>query len=98
MELLSITSFLDSLRGKIYKILPLKESQNTHLPLYLKSWIREIEASLKSLPILGEPREYITIDNTINFMRFNQYDIAVCRYEVFKMLSLIDALKKKVGG
>ena len=97
MELLSITSFLDSLIGKIYKILPLKESQNTHLPLYLKSLIREIEGSLKSFPILCESREYITIVNTINFMRFNQYDIPVCRYEVFKMLNLIDALKKKVG-
>lgn len=94
--------FLRSAVGKVYKILPLKEEfdagDNTHLDAYLDSLCCELGGALDTFPELRSIPGYISVLNTAKFLSQNDFDHAVCKREVFKMIRLLQQIENEIGG
>ena len=99
---MSYISFIKSLTGKIYKILPMKEDElkgkTVHLNEYINSLSIEIIGATKTFPELVNEDGYISIINIINFMNNNEFDFKICKREVFKMLNYLNYLESQIGG
>ncbi|HPE08186.1 MAG TPA: hypothetical protein PLT28_00440 [Saprospiraceae bacterium] len=97
---MTLTLFIQSLTGKIYKILPLRENleQMEDLQLYLASLVIELEGAYTTFPALKETRNYITIINTLNYFLSHDVDKKVYKREVFKMLDILRKIQLELGG
>lgn len=87
---------LEHLISKIYKILPLKESDNTSLYEYLDSVAIQLEGARKTCIEFTTndlySRKYIEIINTINYLKDNTFTTKQCKREVFKCISLLSGI------
>lgn len=94
--------YIQYLIGKLYKILPMKENQDAgvdvHLQEYLDALLREVLGSLDTFPEARECKEYLAVVNVLQFLCRNEFDLDVCRRDVFKMLNLLDQIVKEMGG
>lgn len=99
---MSLALFLETLTGKIYKILPLKESSdsgsNVHISEYVASLLIEIVGACDTFPQLKEYAGYLGIVNTIQYISQHNISVKVCKREVFKMLRLLEDIEKQIGG
>ena len=99
---MSLTLFLNSLTGKIFKILPLKEKYNdgyaVHLEDYLDSLLIEILGACDTFLELSKSPDYLTIINTMQYISQNDVSVRVCKREVFKMIELVNKINKKGGA
>ena len=97
---MSLTLFLDSLTGKIFKILPLKEKKDNgvavHLEEYLESLLIEISGAYNTFPELSKSVDYLTIVNIMEYLSQNEVSKRVCKREIFKMIDLIKKTKEGV--
>lgn len=93
--------FLKSLTGKIFKILPLKEKSDSgiavHLEEYLESLLIEIIGACETFQELNNSSDFLTIVNTMQYLSQNEISGRVCKREVFKMIGLIEKIKKQEG-
>lgn len=98
---MSLTLFLNSLTGKIFKILPLKEKNDAgyavHLEDYLESLLIEIIGACDTFSELGDSAEFLTVVNTMQYISQNDVSVKVCKREVFKMIGLINKISKQGG-
>lgn len=87
---------LEHLISKIFKILPLKESNNSNLYDYLDSVIIQLEGARKTCIEFTTNdkfnRKYFEIINTVNYLRDNEFTTQQCKREVFKCISLINGI------
>ncbi|MFA6728938.1 MAG: hypothetical protein WCS17_12115 [Prevotella sp.] len=99
---MSLTLFLNSLTGKIFKILPLKEKNDdgyaVHLEDYLESLLIEIIGACGTFSDLGSSVEFLTVINTMQYISQNDVSVKVCKREVFKMIDLVNKINKKGGA
>ena len=97
---MSLISYRKLLVGKLYKILPLWELQfsgdiTTEVYWkYLNSLTKEVIGALDTYPDLNQDGGYITIVNTLNYMKSHEITHEECRSEVFKMIGQIESQKK----
>jgi hypothetical protein len=91
-----IHNFLDGLIGSIYKILPLKEENNSYLDDYLDSLAIQLTGALETYPELSTNTKYISIVNSIQFFRKNEFSLKQCRREVFKCIESVKKIQKEV--
>lgn len=97
---MSLSSYLKFLVGKLYKILPLWELQvaegisSDAYWKYLNSLIKEIIGALDTYPELREDNGYISVVNTLNYMKSHEVTHEECRSEVFKMIGQIELSEK----
>ena len=102
MSAMSVISYRKLLVGKIYKILPLWELQSSGdmnpetFSKYLSSLIKEVIGALDTYPELNGDSGYITVINTLNYMKSHKITHTECRSEVFKMISQIEPSKKRI--
>jgi len=94
MEDKSTKLFLKSLIGEVYKILPMKESNDEGLSYYLDSLCIQLLGGLESFSELKRCNKYISILNVIQFFRINEYDTRTCKREVLKCTNLLEKLSK----
>jgi len=87
----SLNEYLEDLVGKIYKILPLKESEIDTLNEYIKSLQLEI---IGSLNIFDNDAKIMTVINTLQYFIDNEYDTKTCKREVFKCIKIVKKLRR----
>ncbi len=91
-----ISKFLNGLVGAIYKILPLKEDENSYLSDYLDSLVVQLKGALETYPELASNVRYISVINSIQYFRKNDYTVKQCKREVFKCIKDIEKIQKEV--
>lgn len=86
--------YLSSLKGKVYKILPMKEEDDKGLKTYINSLCVELEGSVgvSTLPVTSESTEYIRVICVIKWLKENDFTVNVCRREIFKCLNIIETM------
>lgn len=91
-----VLDFLKGLIGAIYKILPLKEENNSYLDDYLDSLTIQLTGALETYPELSSNTKYISIINSIQYFRKNEFNVKQCRREVFKCIENVKKIQKEV--
>ena len=96
-----LNAYLQSLTGRIFKILPMKEQMlagdGVYLDRYLATLSLEMQGASRTFLELQESAEYIALLNTVNGL-CEDTPLPFLKREVFKMLSLVDKLKAEYGG
>ena len=75
--------FLTSMIGSIFKILPLYDENNVGLQSHIDSVaIQELKTNQK----------YISVINSINFLRKNEYTKRQCKREVLRCTNILEKM------
>jgi hypothetical protein len=83
-----IMRYLEALKGKIYKLLPIYEEDKPSFKIYAKSLLIELKGATLTFPFLNTEKHFIDIINIVNY--FTEYDVSYyeCKKQVFKCLDL----------
>ena len=99
---ISPAPFLNSLTGKIYKLIPMRDDAESgvevFLDKYLDSLLIELMGAMDTFPDLSRDNQYLSIVNTAQYMAHHEISHAVWRRESFKMLNMLDRVLSKFGG
>ena len=84
-----IEQYLEALKGKIYKLLPIYEEDKPSFQIYAKSLVIELTGATITFPVLKSEKHFIDILNIVNY--FAEYDVNyyTCKKQVFKCLDLV---------
>lgn len=88
-------NYLKYLVGKLFKVLPMKESGVKSLNTYLRSLQIEFIGSTELIGNIKNDAEFLSLLNTIQFLIDNNYDNKTCKREVFKCISILKNIQKK---
>ena len=92
----ALTSYLQNLINKVYKILPMMEEQCDTLPSYLQSLEHELIGCYKLWDILADEPQFMAVINVVKYLSAEDYDLVVCKREVFKAIHLIEGVNKNI--
>lgn len=87
-------TYAERLTGKVYKILPICETNIETREAYMDSLIIELKGSFETLDDKFDRTEYMTVINTLIELMNEEYDPVIYRREIFKCIRII----RKVGG
>lgn len=89
-------SFVNSLRGKIFKIIPIHEDGNDTLDKYIESLLVEMRGGAINFPNIGANPHYITALNIVAFFneQHDDIDLSVYKREVFKAINEINKIAR----
>lgn len=95
---MSIEAFLQSLIGKIFKILPMREQLESGEQIFLEQYLAtlaiELSGACITFPELSTNKNFITIINTVNGINtYGILSVKEIKCEVFKMINLLEKLK-----
>jgi len=85
-------NYLNFLIGRVYKILPISESEPETLKSYLDSLILELTGSKDLILKLKKDASFLSLIATLQSLSENQYSHNVIRSEVFKCIDIIKKL------
>lgn len=94
----SFNSYFEILINKTFKILPLKESETDTLESYLNSLLREIVGNAELVGFLKDEPMFISFVSILTYLATEQYDVAVCKQEVFKCIRLLKNIRERCFG
>lgn len=89
-------SYLDSLVGRFYKIMPMYEDNDPTLKSYLEGLCRELSGSKSLILALNNNPYFIQLISTIQYFIDNDFDKKICKKEVMKCIDISKKLKKKL--
>lgn len=92
----ALISYLQNLVNKVYKVLPMKEEQCVTLTSYLLSLKNELIGCYNLWQVLEDEPQFLAVVNIIEYLASEEYDVAVCKREVFKAIRLIESVKQKI--
>lgn len=92
-----IQRHLQSLIGRFYKILPIKESGEPSLNKYMDSLQREMLGCHSLIVALNYDELYLSLLSVLQYLIENDCDTDIVRYEVFKAIDTCKKLQKKYG-
>ena len=84
--------YLSSLSRKIFKILPMFEDREPTLSTYINSLKIEMIGYMSVNPVVRESDSYQTALNIIGYLETCEYDMRICKREVFKAKNIIDSM------
>lgn len=84
--------YLTSLSHKIFKILPMFEDKEPTLSTYINSLKIEMIGYMSIKPEIKENESYQTALNIIGYLENGEYDMRLCKREVFKAKNIIDSM------
>lgn len=85
-------AYVQRLIGKIYKILPICETNPSTKQAYIESLMRELHGSLYTISNAYYRVQCITVLNTLMYLSVADYDADIYRSEVFKCLHIIESI------
>lgn len=89
-------NYLLSLRGDVFKLLPMKESEmsglNNHVDEYIESLIVNATGAMTTYPILASQKQYLYVLNNMQYLRSNTVDFKQWRKIVLNSTRGIDNL------
>jgi hypothetical protein len=89
-------SYLDSLVGKFFKIMPMQNDNDPTLKSYLEGLARELSGSRSLIIILNNNPYFIQLICTVQYLIDNEVSKKVCKTEVMKCIDISKKLKKKL--
>lgn len=96
-----VDSYFDILTSKFFKVLPMKETEEPTLQVYLDSLCLELIGGKSIESMVGfveHDGEYMTVLSIAFALRDNPaYDVKTVRREVFHAISVCQDLKEKYG-
>lgn len=84
--------YLSSLSRKIFKILPMFEDKEPTLSTYINSLKIEMMGYMAINPEVKENECYQTALSIIGYLENGEYDMRLCKREVFKAKNIIDSM------
>lgn len=97
-----LRNFLLVLRGDIYKLLPMKESElngeDNHLEEHLDAMIINLAGAVQTYPELAKQKQYLYALNNLNYILYNDVDFKTWRKAVLNSTRYIDDLYVFYGG
>ena len=91
----TIFFFVEKLKDRIFKILPLKEEGNSYLMEYIDSLIIEMMGGYVTFPELQSNMEYLRVINTLQYMLHNDISVVKCKREIFKSIRCLNNIIDK---
>lgn len=91
----ALKSYLRNLINKVYKILPMKEEECATLTSYLCSLQNELIGCYQLWEVLSDVPDFMSVINIIKYLASAEYDVGVCKREVFKAINLIENITKE---
>lgn len=88
-------NYLNFLIGRVYKILPISESEPETLKSYLDSLILELTGSKDLILKLKKDASFLSLIVTLQALSENQYSHSEIKREVFKSINIIKKLINK---
>jgi len=92
------SNYFKFLIGKVWKILPMTEENNQHLEKYMEGLQRELIGNMNLVENLKSDGYFITLLNKIEFLINEEYDIGICRKEVFECVELVKKIESRHFG
>jgi hypothetical protein len=90
--------YFEGLRGKLFKLLPLKEGNDLELQKYINSLLRKLTGAYDIYEDIDELVEYYDILNMVGYMANHDFSVEECRADMFEMQSLIDKIITRLDG
>ena len=84
--------FLKYMIGNIYKILPLNDENNCGVQEHIDSVTIQLIGALDTYPELKANQRYISIINSMNFLRKNDYTQRQCKREILRCTNTLQKL------
>ena len=94
-----MNSYLNSLIGKLFKILPLKEeTSNEVFHAYVDSLWIEMSGACKTFPVLWSDAIYISLLIIVGYLSMEDVELSRCRREVFQAIDLVKKIQNGGGS
>lgn len=98
---MTLETYIRSLTGHVFKILPLKEAVDRGEPVqvaeYIQSLVCDAAGAMRIFPELNDSVEYGAVLNVLSFLSTEPFDHKTCKREVFKMLRVLNRIAKDGG-
>ena len=91
----SMKNYFNFLVGKVFKIMPLKESGCETLTKYLESLHRELIGNSNLLSFLKDEPQFISLLNIIQYFISNDFSNNECSIEVKRAIRILKDIDKK---
>ena len=86
----TLYTYLSSLRNKVFKLLPMRESydngESNHLDEYLENLYSNFSGAFNCYPALSNERELVEVYNNVAFLKSNK-DIEFAKWRSFILRS-----------
>lgn len=90
-----VANYLDSLVGKIYKVLPMKESNAAYLQQYIEWKLREILSFQKFITVVGSDPEFMELILIMYSIADAGNTVEIVRHDVFEAIRLCKVLSAR---
>lgn len=90
-----LDNYLDGLVNKFFKILPMKESNESSLYEYIDSLQVELIGCKGVINSLHDDAMWLTLISILQYLREEECETKVVKREVFKAISLCKKLRKR---
>lgn len=91
----SMSNYFNFLVGKLFKIMPLKESGCETLDKYLRSLQKELIGNSQLLSFLKDEPQFISLLNIIQYFIYNDFTSEECSIEVKRAIRILNDVNKK---
>lgn len=91
----SMRNYFNFLVGKVFKIMPLKESGCETLTKYLESLQRELIGNSSLLLFLKDEPQFISLLNIIQYFISNDFSVDECSIEVKRAIRILKEIDNK---
>ena len=89
---------LKDLINKIYKILPLKETEEASIAVYIPALIREVMGMNELIEALHEDGRFISLVSILENLSSDEVDVATTKSDVFKAINIVRLIQRKLFG
>lgn len=93
-----LKDYFIGLKGKFYKILPMKESNDPTLEQYMKGLEKELIGCHSYLALSSLGGEFTSLLCMLRYLIITDCDVKTVKGEVFKAIEVCEKLIKKGGG
>lgn len=90
-------STLNIVKNKLFKILPLKETENAYLLSYIESVLKYIRGLLKCDVSEDCHNALQEVECVLLYFMSYKFDVLGCKREIFRLLHLIDSVISRMG-
>ena len=97
-----LLNYLSNLRGDVFKLLPMKESEmeglDNHLGDYMEALLVNLSGGLTTYPILSSQKQYLYVINNLQYLSTHTVDFKKWRKIILSSTRNIDNLFVLYGG
>ncbi len=90
-----VSNYMNALVNRFYKILPIKESGEDTLKLYLESLQREMIGLRDLIVFIQDDDRYLTLLAIVQYFINHDTDVGTVRTDVFRAISILKKLQQK---